>query len=49
VAALVVVVAIVGVALNLLYHVNLAPLPKPTIVIHGVVAVISFVLLLLAV
>jgi hypothetical protein len=50
VAALVimVVVAIVGVALNLLYHVNLAPLPKPTIVIHGVVAVIGFVLLLLA-
>ena len=43
-----IIVALVGVALNLLYHVKLLPLPKPTIVIHGVVAVIGFVLLLLA-
>jgi hypothetical protein len=43
-----IIVALVGVALNLMYHVKLLPLPKPTIVIHGVVAVIGFVLLLLA-
>jgi hypothetical protein len=42
-------VALVGVALNLLYHDKLRPLPKSTIVIHGVVAVVGFVLLLLAV
>lgn len=50
VAALVilVIVAIVGVTLNLSYHVKQMPLPKQTIVIHGIVAVIGFVLLLLA-
>jgi hypothetical protein len=31
-----------------MYHVKLVPLPKSTIVIHGIVAVIGFVLLLLA-
>ena len=39
---------LVGLALNLLYHDKLRPLPKPTIVVQGVVAVIGFVLLLLA-
>jgi hypothetical protein len=43
-----IIVALVGVALNLMYHVKLVPLPKSTIVIHGIVAVIGFVLLLLA-
>ena len=43
-----VIVAVVGVALNLLYHDKQVPLPKPTIVIHGLVAVIGFVLLLFA-
>ena len=43
-----IVVALVGLALNLVYHDKLRPLPKTTIVIHGVVAVIGFVLLLLA-
>jgi hypothetical protein len=42
-----IVVALVGVALNLMYHDKLRPLPKSTIVVHGVVAVIGFVLLLL--
>jgi len=41
-------VALVGLALNLMYHDKLLPLPKATIVIHGLVAVIGFVLLLLA-
>jgi hypothetical protein len=43
-----IVVALVGLALNLMYHDKLRPLPKATVVIHGVVAVIGFVLLLLA-
>jgi len=43
-----VIVALVGLALNLMYHDKRLPLPKTTIVIHGVVAVIGFVLLLLA-
>lgn len=43
-----IVVALVGAAINLLYHSRVLPLPKPTIVIHGIVAVIGFVLLLLA-
>ncbi len=42
------IVAIVGAALNLLYHSKMLPIPKPPIVVHGVVAVIGFVLLLLA-
>lgn len=43
-----IVVALVGLALNLMYHDKLRPLPKSTIVLHGIVAVIAFVLLLLA-
>ena len=43
-----VIVALVGVALNLMYHDKLRPLPKPTIVVHGIVAVIGFILLLFA-
>jgi hypothetical protein len=43
-----IVVAVVGLALNLIYHDKLRPLPKTTVVVHGVVAVIAFVLLLLA-
>lgn len=43
-----VIVALVGVALNLTYHDKMRPLPKTTIVVHGVVAVLGFVLLLLA-
>ena len=43
-----IIVALVGVALNLIYHDKMRPLPKTTIVVHGVVAVIGFVLLLLA-
>jgi len=43
-----IVVALVGLSLNLMYHDKLLPLPKATIVIHGLVAVIGFVLLLLA-
>ena len=42
-----VVVAIVGVSLNLMYHSKLLPLPKQTVVIHGVAAVVGFVLLLI--
>jgi hypothetical protein len=44
-----IVVALVGIALNLWYHDKLRPLPKSTIVIHGIVAVVGFVLLLLAI
>jgi hypothetical protein len=44
-----VVVAIVGAALNLMYHSKMLPLPKMPIVIHGLVAVVGYVLLLLAV
>lgn len=43
-----IIVAVVGLTLNLVYHDKLRPLPKATIVIHGVVAVVGFVLLLLA-
>ena len=45
---LLVVVAIVGVSLNLMYHDKRLPLPKGIIVVHGVVAVGAFVLLLMA-
>lgn len=44
-----VVVAIVGAALNLKYHSRMLPLPKTPVVIHGLVAVVGYVLLLLAV
>ena len=44
-----VVVALVGAALNLMYHAKQLPLPKSPIVIHGLVAVVGYVLLLLAV
>lgn len=47
--ALLIVVAIVGAALNLKFHAKMLPIPKTPIVIHGVVAVIGFVLLLLAI
>lgn len=43
-----IVVASVGVTLNLRYHAKLLPLPKNVIVIHGVAAVVGFTLLLLA-
>jgi hypothetical protein len=46
---LLIVVAIVGVSLNLMYHAQLRPLPKPVIVIHGCVAVVAFILLLMAI
>jgi hypothetical protein len=44
-----VVVAAVGAALNLLFHAKMLPIPKAPIVIHGLVAVVGFVLLLMAV
>ena len=44
-----VVVAIVGAALNLMYHAKQLPLPKSPVVIHGLVAAVGYVLLLLAV
>lgn len=47
--ALLIVVAIVGAALNLKFHAKMLPIPKSPIVIHGIVAVIGFVLLLLAI
>ena len=47
--ALLIVVAIVGAALNLKFHAKMLPIPKTPIVIHGIVAVIGFVLLLLAI
>ena len=43
-----VVVALVGAWINLTFHARLLPLPKGTVVLHGVVAVAAFVLLLLA-
>ena len=45
---LLVVVAAVGVSLNLMYHSKMLALPKQTVVIHGVVAVVAFIVLLLA-
>jgi hypothetical protein len=45
---LLIIVAIVGVSLNLMYHAKMLPLPKQTVVIHGLVAVVAFVLLLAA-
>lgn len=44
-----VVVAAVGAALNLMFHAKMLPIPKAPIVIHGVVAAIGFVVLLVAV
>jgi hypothetical protein len=44
-----VVVAIVGAALNLMYHSRMLAIPKTPIVVHGLVAVAGYVLLLLAV
>ena len=44
-----VVVAIVGAALNLMYHAKQLPLPKSPVVVHGLVAAVGYVLLLLAV
>ena len=41
--------SIVGAALNLKYHSRMLPLPKTPVVIHGLVAVVGYVLLLLAV
>lgn len=44
-----VVVALVGAAINLLYHAKLLPLPKPAVVVHGLAAVTGFALLLVVV
>jgi hypothetical protein len=44
-----VVVALVGAALNLMYHSRMLPLPKPPVVVHGLVAALGYVLLLMAV
>jgi hypothetical protein len=43
-----IVVALVGAWINLNFHSKMLPLPKGVIVVHGVVAVISFVMLLMA-
>ena len=50
-AALVILVVVAGVGtyLNLRYHAHMLALPKPTIVVHGIAAVVAFVLLLIAV
>ena len=47
--AIFVVVAIVGATLNLKYHSRMLPLPKTPILIHGLVAVVGYVLLLLSI
>ncbi len=44
-----VVVAIVGAVLNLRYHARQLPIPRVPIVVHGSVAAVGFVLLLVAV
>jgi mannose/fructose/N-acetylgalactosamine-specific phosphotransferase system component IID len=44
-----VVVALVGAWINLNFHSKLLPLPKGPVVVHGIVAVITFVILLLAI
>jgi len=46
--AILVVVAAVGVGINLLYHSRSLPLPRPAIVVHGLVAAVGFALLVLA-
>ena len=46
--AIFVVVAVVGVWLNLAYHAKNLPIPKTPIVVHGVAAVVAFALLLMA-
>jgi hypothetical protein len=46
--AILVVVALVGVWLNLAYHAKMLPLPKGPVVVHGIAAVVAFVLLLMA-
>jgi hypothetical protein len=43
-----VVVALVGAWINLNFHSKLIPLPKNVIVVHGIVAVIAFVMLIVA-
>jgi hypothetical protein len=43
-----IIVASVGAWLNLKFHAKLLPLPKTPVVIHGVVAVVAFLLLLLS-
>jgi hypothetical protein len=43
-----VVVALVGAWINLNFHSKMLPLPKNVVVIHGIVAVIAFVMLLLS-
>ncbi len=44
-----VVVGLVGAWMNLNFHSKMLPLPKNVVVVHGVAAVIGFVMLLLAV
>jgi hypothetical protein len=43
-----IVVALVGAWINLNFHSKLIPLPKNVIVVHGIVAVIAFVMLIVA-
>jgi hypothetical protein len=44
-----IVVALVGAWINLNFHSKLLPLPKGVIVVHGVVAVVAFLMLVMAV
>ena len=44
-----IVVALVGTAINLMYHSRMLPLPKPAVLVHGLVAVVGFALLLVAI
>ena len=46
--AIFVVVAAVGAWLNLAYHAKNLPIPKMPIVVHGIAAVVAFLLLLMA-
>lgn len=46
--AVLVLVAAIGVTINLRYHARALPLPKPAVIIHGILAAIGFILLVAA-
>jgi hypothetical protein len=47
--ALLLLAAVGGAAINLLYHTKLLPLPVPMMIVHALLAVAGFVLLLLSI
>lgn len=44
-----IVVALVGTAINLMYHSKMRPLPKPAVLVHGAVAAVGLGVLIVAI